>query len=176
MAQWFYSNDGGTHSGPVSLEALQQLIRNGSLNSSSLVWKEGQPQWVYASTVEELFPQYDGAAVAPQAVSTPQYASASPVSYTSPSLSPYPSAAGSSIQDAQPVSFWDWFWLILVFNLPVVGLIAVIIFAISSDNPSLKNYSRAWLLWAGIVVGLFFIVGVFVAIFGAATVGSVGGQ
>ena len=52
--QWYYVQ-AGQRLGPVSIETLQALISAGSVHSSELVWTEGMPDWVAASTMPALF-------------------------------------------------------------------------------------------------------------------------
>ena len=52
----------------------------------------------------------------------------------------------------EPVGTWEWFWLFLLFSIPVVNVIAIIWMAVGSEKSSLANFCRAILLW--FVVGL----------------------
>ena len=55
----------------------------------------------------------------------------------------------------EPVGFWQWFGLILVFCIPIVNLIVMIIGACGVGKRSFVNYCRALSLWALIgVVGV----------------------
>lgn len=53
---WYYSSSGTDHQGPVTLEQLRGLVREGKLAASHLVWREGMPQWVAAGGLQQLFP------------------------------------------------------------------------------------------------------------------------
>ena len=54
MNQWFYARGGQQH-GPVGVEELRGLIRNGMINpQSDLVWTGTMPGWLPASQVPEL--------------------------------------------------------------------------------------------------------------------------
>lgn len=44
----------GQAAGPFEMAALQQMAANGQLTTSSLVWKNGMPQWANAGSVAEL--------------------------------------------------------------------------------------------------------------------------
>ena len=64
-----------------------------------------------------------------------------------------------NIQTAAPertnnetVGFWTYFGLSALFTLPVVGLIAAIVFAFAPKNKSIKNYARVMMTWG--IVGL----------------------
>src|SRR5262245_6818732 len=54
MAQW-YVNRSGRQFGPGSLEQLQRMASTGQLQPTDMVWEEGSPQWVPASSVPQLF-------------------------------------------------------------------------------------------------------------------------
>lgn len=48
MADWYYVRNGGQQ-GPVSLEALQQLVASGQLSPTDIVWTEGMSGWQAAA-------------------------------------------------------------------------------------------------------------------------------
>ena len=54
-SQWFYSQD-GEQKGPIPFSELQHILSDG-LPASSLVWTEGQDNWVAASTIPALTAQ-----------------------------------------------------------------------------------------------------------------------
>jgi hypothetical protein len=45
---WYYAHD-GQQDGPHSEEALQNLVKSGQINASTLVWREGMPNWLPVS-------------------------------------------------------------------------------------------------------------------------------
>jgi uncharacterized membrane protein len=53
MSNWRYVQNGQA-STPVDTASLQHLIDNGTLNGDSLVWKEGEPNWLPARNFPEL--------------------------------------------------------------------------------------------------------------------------
>jgi hypothetical protein len=53
-AVWHYSVS-GSRNGPVTAGDLKRLADGGQLSPSDLVWKEGLPNWVPASSVKGLF-------------------------------------------------------------------------------------------------------------------------
>jgi hypothetical protein len=61
--------------------------------------------------------------------------------------------------DRNYVSFWFWFFAILIMALPCIGPIMILVWAFVGENESRKNYFRAllawcllfFLLWAGIL-------------------------
>jgi hypothetical protein len=54
MEMWHYTS-GGKQMSPVSLSELKQLLSAGGVKPTDMVWKEGMPRWVRASTVKELY-------------------------------------------------------------------------------------------------------------------------
>lgn len=52
--QWYYTKNGQPMD-PVPLAELKRLASAGDLKPNDLVWKEGMPNWVKASTTKELF-------------------------------------------------------------------------------------------------------------------------
>jgi GYF domain 2 len=54
-ADWFYSV-GDSRQGPVTEDALKQLVTEGRLQPTDLVWKDGMADWVEARTVPAFFP------------------------------------------------------------------------------------------------------------------------
>ncbi len=61
--------------------------------------------------------------------------------------------------ESKVVSTGAYFWLMLLYALPVVGFISCIIMAFAPRNRNLKNYARATLIWA--IVG-FVLMGLLV--------------
>jgi uncharacterized RDD family membrane protein YckC len=53
--EWFYARN-GQQFGPVNFETLLALLQQAQLQPTDLVWREGMPQWLPASSVPELAP------------------------------------------------------------------------------------------------------------------------
>ena len=73
--EWYYAN-GNEQQGPVALAAIQDMVRNGQIQPTTLVWRQGMPNWVSASQVPELFAPQAGAQAYPQPqghAASPQY-------------------------------------------------------------------------------------------------------
>lgn len=51
--EWWYST-GNSRKGPVSMNALRQMMLDGSLSASSLVWREGMAAWEPLTDVTDL--------------------------------------------------------------------------------------------------------------------------
>jgi hypothetical protein len=75
--EWYYTNQ-GQQMGPVTTSQLKELAATQRLQPTDLVWREGLPKWVPASTAKGLFPEGQSA-VRPAA--EPPYA-AEPVAAT----------------------------------------------------------------------------------------------
>lgn len=63
-----------------------------------------------------------------------------------------------------PVNTGDWFITILIANIPVVGFIMLIVWALEKEgNPSKANWAKAKLIWylvgLGIVILFLMIIG-----------------
>lgn len=52
---WYYTSE-GKQMDAVSIRELKQLVGDGVLKPTDMVWKEGLPRWVRASSLKELFP------------------------------------------------------------------------------------------------------------------------
>ena len=50
---WFYAKD-SQQLGPAAEEAVRQMLQSGELPPTTLVWCEGMPQWMPASSVAEF--------------------------------------------------------------------------------------------------------------------------
>ena len=66
----------------------------------------------------------------------------------------------------QPVSTAYYFWMMLLFAIPVVGLIVCLVTAFSGDDTSRKNFSRAALIWILVAIVLSIIVAIAIAAVG----------
>ena len=54
------------------------------------------------------------------------------------------------------VDVGSWFWLILLFAIPIVNIIAIIVIACGNGNRNVVNLCRAYLLW--FLVGVVLVV------------------
>ena len=68
----------------------------------------------------------------------------------------------SDAADIHTVSTAYYFWMMLLFTIPVIGLIVCLVTAFSGEDASRKNFSRAALIW--IVVGAVLAVVAVVAL------------
>lgn len=67
---------------------------------------------------------------------------------------------------AQPVSTAYYFWMMLLFAIPVIGLIVCLVTAFSGEDASRKNFSRAALIWILVAIVLSIIVAIAIAAVG----------
>jgi uncharacterized RDD family membrane protein YckC len=79
---WYYSIEEGKQEGPVTTDALREMVGSGRLAAKHLVWREGMPNWAAAETVPELFPP--AAPVIPAAVPLSYQTPAPQINYYNP--------------------------------------------------------------------------------------------
>jgi GYF domain 2 len=56
MAEMWYYTTEGKQMDPVAIKELKRLVGEGVLKPTDMVWKEGMPRWIRASSLKELFP------------------------------------------------------------------------------------------------------------------------
>lgn len=61
-ARWFHLS-GGVQQGPVDLQAIRDLVLDGTVGPDTYVWADGMPEWMPAARVPALVPP---PAIAPQ--------------------------------------------------------------------------------------------------------------
>jgi len=85
-------------------------------------------------------------------------------------VQPTPSQVSVSQQsDGRIVGVGEWFWMILVSAIPVVGLIMALVWAFGNDGSTTKsNFYKAALLWAVIAIVLSIIISIIAAVVGVA--------
>src|SRR4051794_23964580 len=54
-SDWFYTQQGKAAPAPIPAAQLRQLALTGQLQPTDLVWQDGMPNWVPASSVKGLF-------------------------------------------------------------------------------------------------------------------------
>ena len=122
-----------------------------------------QPQVQAAPVVPVVAPVVAPSMPAPSmpgpAPLTPNSVPAPVSSYSPATMNTTVENAGSDV-DRKPLSVGGAFWLLLLFAIPVVGLICSIIFSVSGKKKSRKNLSRAVLLWKviGIICALILCI------------------
>ncbi len=75
--------------------------------------------------------------------------------YAQPQVS-FEQQAASLPEELQPISMWGYVGYMVLFSIPLVGLICMIVFAVSGRKLALKNFARAYLvlLAIGIVISI----------------------
>ncbi len=61
-----------------------------------------------------------------------------------------------------PLSPWSYFWLQILFSIPVIGFIFLIIYSISSANINRRNFARSYfcfIIIVGIILGILIATG-----------------
>ena len=100
----------------------------------------------------EKKPETSSEAQAPQTIYQPQQTYQPQFTATAPA--------------AQPISTAYYFFMTLVFAIPVVGLIVCLVTAFAGEDVSRKNFSRAALIWIIIGVVVSIIAGIALAVIG----------
>lgn len=54
-ARWFHLS-GGVQQGPVDLQAIRDLVLDGTVRPDTYVWADGMPEWMPAARVPALVP------------------------------------------------------------------------------------------------------------------------
>jgi TM2 domain-containing membrane protein YozV/ribosomal protein L40E len=71
MAEQWYFDLGEDEQGPISSGELRQLVADQTINSETLVWKEGMEDWVPASRIKGLFSEKSSSASPPRRKAAP---------------------------------------------------------------------------------------------------------
>lgn len=72
----------------------------------------------------------------------------------------------------RPIGAWSYFWLTILFNIPVVGFVFLIVFSFSGGNVSRRSFARSYfcfLIIVLIVLGIVIATGGLAAIAGNIT-------
>jgi hypothetical protein len=64
----------------------------------------------------------------------------------------------NNYRDNNYVSVGSWMWMMFVTVIPIVGFIMMIIWALTGENESRKNYFRAIFAWILVLVGLVMVL------------------
>ncbi|MCS3808476.1 RDD family protein [Xanthomonas sp. 4461] len=94
MTQWYYADAQRQRQGPVDTETLAARLSQGIIDRTSLVWREGLPQWVTLSEVaSELGADATGPATTEPPVYSPVAAPADSAQWAATAANPSPQAA-----------------------------------------------------------------------------------
>lgn len=58
----------------------------------------------------------------------------------------------------RPLTAWNYFWLSILFSIPVIGFICLIVFACSDSNINRRSFARSYFCGVLIVLILLFIL------------------
>src|SRR5688572_7624096 len=82
-AVWFYTDASHQQQGPVDEAGLEQLWRDGRIDGRTLVWREGQKQWLALSELALAMP-WQGAAATSAPPALPPLPGARPLPVAAP--------------------------------------------------------------------------------------------
>lgn len=80
-----------------------------------------------------------------------------PPVYTPPAPTTPPAPVPFLPEENQPLGAWAYFWLKILFMIPIVGFIFLIVFSFNDGNINRRNFARSY--WC-----IFVILGVVLAI------------
>ena len=66
----------------------------------------------------------------------------------------------SDDNDKNYISVGSWMFILLVTALPCIGFLMVIVWAISGENETRKNYFRAILAWIAVLAAVVVVLAV----------------
>ena len=56
----------------------------------------------------------------------------------------------------EPLTAWDYFWLSVLYSLPIVGFVFLIINSFRSSNINRRSFTRSY--FCGLVLALIFVL------------------
>ncbi len=66
-----------------------------------------------------------------------------------------------------PLTAWQYFWLQILFSIPIVGFVFLIVFSFKSSNLNRRSFARSYWCWVVVTLGLGLAVILLAALFGA---------
>ena len=107
---------------------------------------------------EETQPRPEPVSVLPQGDSLP----------AAPAISPQtiPATAASPVPGEKPVGIGAWIGIFVLINIPVVNVVMAIVWAICAKRKSLKNFSRALILFTVVCVLLTLVAAILLLVLG----------
>ncbi|MHA7965859.1 hypothetical protein ACX93W_17195 [Paenibacillus sp. CAU 1782] len=75
----------------------------------------------------------------------------------------FPPQQGYQQEVAPVISMKEWMLTLLIMIIPIVNVIMMFVFAFGEGNPSKKNYFKASLLFAAIILGIYVIFAILFA-------------
>lgn len=157
MSDWYYSKD-NQQQGPVNEAEIKEMLANGKLNSSTLVWRDGLENWTTAGSIPEFQFRPPPLPSAPKAATPPPLAEPEPVE------EPAPAEEAASTEE-EPVVFdendvTENKAVALIAYLSILFLVPMIV---AKESPFAKYHANQ-----GLVLFLAtLVVGVGIGIIGA---------
>ena len=56
----------------------------------------------------------------------------------------------------RPLSPWKYFWLTVLFSIPIVGFVFLLVFSFNGSNINRRNFARSY--WCGLLIALIIIL------------------
>lgn len=63
--------------------------------------------------------------------------------------------------DTTPLSPWAYFWLDILYAIPIVGFVFLLIHAIGANNVNKRNFARSYFCVLVIILIIFGVVAIF---------------
>ncbi|MFM7108781.1 MAG: RDD family protein [Planctomycetaceae bacterium] len=154
MADAWYVGRNGERSGPFSETELREQAARGQIGPADLVWREGMPAWVAASTIPGLLPA---------APATNPYAAPATSDLSIPV---FQGASGETFQYAEYMprvgaALLDGLFVGLMGCIPALGMSVVFIAAVGNDSDAQAAagaVANCCSQIVGIVIGVIYYV------------------
>jgi hypothetical protein len=168
--EWYYAK-GNQQQGPVSLQAVQEMVRSGQIQPNDLVWNHGMANWQAASQVPEVYAGIAPAAVVPPPAYAPPQAPAVYAPAGSPQ--PYPHQPGYYVpQQVYPPGTVPNYLvpaILTIFCCQPFGIVSLVYAAQVNSKLAMGDYAGAvdtsnraktWAMW-GVGIWVAVMLGYF---------------
>lgn len=170
MSNWYYAGSDRQQHGPVSAEALKELIGTGHIDAYTLVWREGMPQWVALAEVSAELGLAMGTASVPPPVQPVPGTAGNP--YAAPSTPAYTTPQAHAPVGPIP-NHLVWGILTTLLCCWPFGVVAIV-YATKVESRRAEGdiegaweasrKARLWALWSAGSVGIAVVVGIAFAV------------
>jgi hypothetical protein len=174
--QWYFAR-GGQQQGPVSLDALRQMLASSQISSADLVWSEGMADWQPAGQVQAL--RLPPAAPMVAAVPPPVQPVGQAGYGVQPVTVPYATRPTPFYPSGQSYNGLAVAGFVCAFLMPLVGLILSLVALScmkSSGNFEGRGLAKAGAIIGGVIIGSLFLFGCLWFIVVAAAIGAGAGR
>jgi hypothetical protein len=172
MSIWYYAGPDRQQHGPVTADALRELVGTGQLDASTLVWREGMPQWrplaevsADLGLVPDRLPEPDPAPGMPGAGANP---------YAAPTAPAYAAAAPRTPVEPIP-NHLVWGILTTLLCCWPFGVVSIV-YATKVERRRAEGdaegaweasrKAKVWALWSAGSVGILVVLGLAFALVG----------